>query len=138
MALISVAYRVPCLSLCVRRTLTLFQGLLFQGLRHFSRENAVHFAELRHVSKNHGAFFRTNPAQTIKVRHVSYQKVEHNLFIIVAFVFDVYCTFAHFYLSVVISQCLTGKSYHYRRITVHCILIDFCSGINYSGISEIT
>ena len=61
-ALISAVYRAPHLSLCVCRTLT-----LFQGLRHFSHENTAHFAELWHVSQNCGTqkapqyVSRTNP-----------------------------------------------------------------------------
>ena len=99
-ALISVAYRAPHLSLCVRRTLTLSLKVrrlvklrnpriaaLFQGLWRFSRENVVRFTELRRVGKNRGSFGikrrDTLPAQiqrqTIKVWHVSYQKVVHQV-----------------------------------------------------------
>ena len=105
-ALISVAYRAPHLSLCVRRTLTLFLKVrrlvklrnpriaaLFQGLWHFCRENVVRFTELRRVGKNHGSFGKkcrnTLPAQiqrqTIKVRRISYQKAARKFLISVAF-----------------------------------------------------
>ena len=55
-ALISTAYRVPRLSLCVCHTLTLFQ----KSWR-LSGENAVCFAELQRVGKNHGAFSKKVP-----------------------------------------------------------------------------
>ena len=59
----------------------------------FSRENAARFAESRRVGKNRGAFDKkrrnTLPAQiqrlTIKVQHVSYQKMEHTFLISVVF-----------------------------------------------------
>ena len=83
-ALISAAYRVSCLSLCVRRTLTLslkvHRLVKHQGLRRFSREIAVRFTELRRIGKNRGVFGKehrnTLPSQiqrqTIKVLHISY------------------------------------------------------------------
>ena len=89
-ALISAAYRVPRLSLCVRRTLTLSLKVrrlvkhcnpcAIEGLRRFSCENVACFAELQHVGKNHGAFGKkcrnTLPAQiqsqTIKMQCISY------------------------------------------------------------------
>ena len=79
----------PCLSLCVRHTLTLFQGLWC-----FSLENASRFAELLRVGKNRGAFGKKRRntlhaqirSQTIKVWHISYQKAPHKFLIcVVAF-----------------------------------------------------
>ena len=95
-ALISAAYREPCLSLCVRRTLTLFLKVcrlvkhhnsriaaLFHTLWHFSRENEAHFTESWRVGKKCRNTLPTQiQRQTIKVWHVSYQKAVHQFLLV--------------------------------------------------------
>ena len=87
-------------------------------MRHFSRENGLRFAELRHIGQNRGTFGKkcrnTLPAQiqkqTIKVWHVSYQKVAHKFFISVVFflTYTIYCAvlLQHYFITINIFSVL--------------------------------
>ena len=71
---------------------------LFQGLRHFSRENVARFVKLRHIGKNRGTFGKkcrnTLPAQiqrqTIKVWHMFLSKSDTQNFNWCCVLLDIY------------------------------------------------